>query len=156
MTEETRILKLMCWWIERSSSLASTGFPVACLSFLLSFVSFTVTKGCMGTKGSMDQRKKPLCSPVTCVFLLFILLFFFLLSLFSFSVSFLCSLFSAFFTYFSALSFLFFCSLFFFFCSLFLPPLARSLEGFIYSLTYLYLGKIQCINSRMQIPTDVQ
>jgi len=148
MTEETRILKLMCWWIERSSSLASTGFPVACLSFLLSFVSFTVTKGCRGTKGSMDQRKKPLCSPVTCVFLLFILLFFF------------CSLFFRFLSPFYALSFLRFSPIFlpslFYFSALFLPPLARSLEGFIYSLTYLYLGKIQCINSRMQIPADVQ
>jgi len=34
---------------------------------------------------------------------------------------------------------LFFLSLFLLF---FLPPLARSLEGFIYSLEYLYLGKI--------------
>jgi hypothetical protein len=28
------------------------------------------------------------------------------------------------------------------FSALSLPPLARSLEGFIYSLEYLYLGKI--------------
>jgi hypothetical protein len=55
---------------------------------------------------------------------------------------------SLFFSSVSALSLLFSALLF--------PPLARSLEGFIYSLTYLYLGKIQCINSRMQIPADVQ
>jgi len=42
------------------------------------------------------------------------------------------------------------------FSPFFLCPLARSLEGLIYSLTYLYLGKIQCINSRMQIPADLQ
>ena len=70
----------------------------------------------------------------------------------SFAVSF-SALFSLFFSYFSAPFLLFFCSLSPIF---FLPPLARSLEGFIYSLTYLYLRKIQCINSRMQIPADVQ
>jgi hypothetical protein len=42
------------------------------------------------------------------------------------------------------------------FSPLFSAPLARSLEGLIYSLIYLYLGKIQCINSRMQIPADLQ
>jgi len=102
------------------------------------FFSFTVTKG--------SKKKKPLCSPAICVFtpclccvFLFVSLFavfFFLPLTLRFSLIFLPSLF-----YFSAL---------------FLPPLARSLEGFIYSLTYLYLGKIQCINSRMQIPADVQ
>jgi hypothetical protein len=49
---------------------------------------------------------------------------------------------------------LFFCfSLLFLFFS---PPFARSLEGLIYSLIYLYLGKIQCINSRMQISANLQ
>jgi hypothetical protein len=53
---------------------------------------------------------------------------------------------------FSCLSFLVF-PLFspFFFCLR-----ARSLEGLIYSLTYIYLEKIQCINSRMQISADLQ
>jgi hypothetical protein len=78
------------------------------------------------------KEKKPLCSPAICVFtpclccvFLFCLslcCFFFLPLTLRFSLIFLPSLF-----YFSAL---------------FLPPLARSLEGFIYSLTYLYLGKI--------------
>jgi len=127
------MLKLMCWWIERSSSFAFIGFPVACLSFLLSFVSFTVTKGCMGTKGSMDQRTKPLCSPVTCVFtnsLPLVFFFFLLLCSFFFLFSpffllFFCSPLLLFFLY-SLLSFLIFCSLF--------PAPVRSLEGLIYSL----------------------
>jgi len=58
----------------------------------------------------------------------------------------------------ACLSFVFFFSLFFFPSPpfFFLPLLARSLEGLIYSLIYLYLGKIQCINSTMQIPADLQ
>jgi hypothetical protein len=52
--------------------------------------------------------------------------------------------------------FLSFFSRFSLFSPLFSTPLARSLEGLIYSLIYLYLGKIQCINSRMQIPADLQ
>ena len=52
--------------------------------------------------------------------------------------------------------FLFFFSRFSLFSPFFFCPLARSLEGLIYSLTYLYLGKIQCINSMMQIPADLQ
>jgi len=48
------------------------------------------------------------------------------------------AVFSAFFSLF----FLLFCCSPFFFSALFLLPLARSLEGFIYSLEYLYLGKI--------------
>jgi cellulose synthase/poly-beta-1,6-N-acetylglucosamine synthase-like glycosyltransferase len=95
-----------------------------------------MTKGCMGTKGSMDQRTKPLCSPVTCiftnslplVFFFFLLLcsFFFLFSLFF--LLFFCSSLLLFFLYslLSFLSFLIFCSL----C----PAPVRSLEGLIYSL----------------------
>jgi len=79
-------------------------------------------KGCMGTKGSMDQRKKPLCSPVTCVFLLFILLFFF------------CSLFFRFLSPFYALFSAFFTLFLLFFCPLFIAAPVRSLEGLIYSL----------------------
>ena len=51
--------------------------------------------------------------------------------------------------------FLFFCSLFALFLSVF-TSVSRSLEGLIYSLTYLYLGRIQCINPVTQIPTDLQ
>jgi len=59
----------------------------------------------------------------------------------------------------ACLSCIFFLSFFFcFFFLLFLSfsPFTRSLEGLIYSLTYLYLGKIQCINSGMQILADLQ
>jgi len=63
-----------------------------------------------------------------------------------FSMFFFSRLLPASLSYFSSpFSFLFFLSaLPFFFC-----PFARSLEGVICSLTYIYLGKIQCINSRM-------
>jgi len=75
----------------------------------------------------------------------------------------LCFFFLLFFSWFFLLVFCLSCSFFppvcvsfpLLFLSFFLP-LARSLEGLIYSLTYLYLEKIQCINSRMQIPTDLQ
>ena len=56
-----------------------------------------------------------------------------------------------------ALLLLFFCLSFSIFCLLFFSsPPTRSLKGLIYSLIYLYLGKIQCINSRMQIPANLQ
>jgi hypothetical protein len=80
---------------------------------------------------------------LSCIFLLFILLFF--------SCSFLLGFSLLFMLFFSAP----FSSVFLFFLCSFFLPLVRSLEGFIYSLTYLYLEKIQCINSRMQIPADV-
>jgi len=76
-----------------------------------------------------------------------------------FTLPLLCFLFLLFAMFFSVPYSLFFSSvsaLSLLFSALLFPPLARSLEGFIYSLTYLYLGKIQCINSRMQIPADVQ
>jgi hypothetical protein len=75
----------------------------------------------------------------------------------------LCFFFLLFFSSFFLLVFCLSCSFFppvcvsfpLLFLSFFLP-LARSLEGLIYSLTYLYLEKIQCTNSRMQIPADLQ
>jgi len=76
---------------------------------------------------SRMQERNSLC--FFCFFFYCLSLAFFL-SFFSYPLS--CSLF---FYYFSAP---FFC----YFSALFPPPLARSLEGFIYSLEYLYLGKI--------------
>jgi len=76
---------------------------------------------------SRMQERNSLCFsaffllPLSCIFLVF-----FFLSSLPFS-----------------LFLLFFCSFFFaIFLLSFSPPLARSLEGFIYSLEYLYLGKI--------------
>jgi hypothetical protein len=107
-------------------------------SLFSSLFSFTMTKG---------SKKKNLYVPLLSVFSLPASVAFF------FSVS----LFAVFFFLPLTLRFsLIFLPSLFYFSALFLPPLARSLEGFIYSLTYLYLGKIQCINSRMQIHADVQ
>jgi hypothetical protein len=70
---------------------------------------------------------------------LFTVCFFYSASLafFFFGLSLLCFLLS-----FCYLFCVFFHPLLLFFCSPFCPPIARSLEGFIYSLEYLYLGKI--------------
>jgi len=137
MKEETKILKLMCWWIERSSSLAFTGFPVACLSFLLSFIFFHSDERMYGKQRLYGSKKETPLFP-------YYLRFFLLPASLAFSFSLFCCFFSAPFS-----------SVFLFFLCSFFLPLVRSLEGFIYSLTYLYLEKIQCINSRMQIPDDV-
>jgi hypothetical protein len=88
------------------------------------FFYFTVTKG---------SKKKNLYVPLLSVFSLLPLLRFSFLSL-----SLLCFFFLPLTLRFS----LIFLPSLFYFSALFLPPFARSLEGFIYSLTYLYLGKI--------------
>jgi len=108
----------------------------ASLSFLLPLLFFfTVMKG---------SKKEPLCSLVIYTILSSHCLFLF---------SFLCSL------PFLLLSSSFlscFPSFFFVFLFLFsLLPLGHQ-RGLIHSLIYLYLGKIQYINSRMQIPADLQ
>ena len=112
------------------SRLSSKAPSPSCLFFLL-----------FPHSNSRMQERNSLCFSA---FFFYCLSLAFFLSFFSYPLSR-----SLFFSYFSAP---FFC----YFSALFLPPFARSLKGFIYSLTYLYLGKIQCINSRMQIPADVQ
>ena len=148
--EMTKIMAMKACYAGGAVALASVFSLLSTVSFLwfslpcLSLVSssslpllffFTVMKG---------SKKEPLCSLVIHTILSSHCLFLF---------SFLCSL------PFLLLSSSFlscFPSFFFVFLFLFsLLPLGHQ-RGLIHSLIYLYLGKIQYINSRMQIPADLQ
>jgi len=138
---------VLCWWSCRACLCVFLAFdcvvlmvfsalPLSRFFFLSSSLFFfTVMKG---------SKKEPLCSLVICTILsshyLFLFSFFCSLPFLLLSSSFL----SCFPSFFFIILFLFS-----------LLPLGHQ-RGLIHSLIYLYLGKIQYINSRMQIPADLQ